>query len=608
MNSTLNKALVFHYMKNCIDIVNDFKGQTHETEVENSAYYLEEKSGEFSREKIYNLTAGKEELILVTDKELVEGDIPYGITYLVYWNNKHPFKPGVIPSSVRYLTFINGYDLPLIPGAIPNSVKSITFNEDFCQELVMGIIPWGVEFIDFNCVNLAKLDLGVIPSSVKNIKLNYKYEFEPGVIPSSVQTLVLNDFNQKLKPGDIPNGVIELFLPYNFDQKIEANVLPPSIKIIHFANAEYSHELEIGSIPYGVEEIYFEQIKRIGKNVLPNTIKKLVFDYGITFKLEDGILPTSLEYLSIMSSPFCYIDNKNFDDVLNYIQNCDTEAKLINLKTFKINGEIRKNLDNLPDGLEELEIESVTFNLPLNNLPFSLKKLKIQCLNYSHTLDNLPDGLEELIIFSNYNLPLDNLPNNLKFAKLGLNSYDHELNNLPNMLTCLELRGKFNCKLENLPFGLKKLSLIKFNGSLGQLPEGIERLSILDRSFILINKFPKSLTHLKLDYNIRMLDKELISNLKYIDLRGCDLKKKHKDIFPKDLIQLILDLSGFEEDIDCYNIVYANEYAHNMDKDKFKSVSPVIDKMNLFIESVSNNLIGKKIYNELIQKAPIFDP
>ncbi len=75
-----------------------------------------------------------------------------------------------------------------------------------------------------------------------------------------------------------------------------------------------------------------------------------------------------------------------------------------------------KLIDNLPDSIEELEIDS-RLQLELINLPSSIKKLKLNCKNINLII--LPKSIEYLKIYKK--ISLDNLTSSLlKFISIEL--------------------------------------------------------------------------------------------------------------------------------------------------------------------------------------------
>lgn len=84
------------------------------------------------------------------------------------------------------------------------------------------------------------------------------------------------------------------------------------------------------------------------------------------------------------------------------------------IKRVKFGKEFNQSLDNLPDGVIEIEfVRDSIFNQKLDNLPQSLKILILNN-SFNQPLDFLPNNLEKLYICYNYSNSLLNLPTGLK--------------------------------------------------------------------------------------------------------------------------------------------------------------------------------------------------
>jgi len=102
-----------------------------------------------------------------------------------------------------------------------------------------------------------------------------------------------------------------------------------------------------------------------------------------------------------------------------------------------------------------IDIKQLTLGYNFNqdlNIPPNIKKLN---LNYNNInlIDNLPNGIEELEFGCSFNLPLTNLLNSIKIISFNVNSkYDKELNNLPNFLEKLYLPIGYNKEIKNINY------------------------------------------------------------------------------------------------------------------------------------------------------------
>lgn len=101
-----------------------------------------------------------------------------------------------------------------------------------------------------------------------------------------------------------------------------------------------------------------------------------------------------------------YNENCNLgDEIKKYIVSlkiyntlADSLSYYSNLKKVVINNnEFNKDIDFLPDSIEELVISSCVFNTNISTYPQNLKNLSIESQSFNHPI-NIPNGLEKLII------------------------------------------------------------------------------------------------------------------------------------------------------------------------------------------------------------------
>jgi hypothetical protein len=78
-------------------------------------------------------------------------------------------------------------------------------------------------------------------------------------------------------------------------------------------------------------------------------------------------------------------------------------------------------VDNLPNGIEELELSDIK-NLELNNLPSGIKKIVFNnCHYFNKELNCLPKSIEYLKLNECYNKKISNIPTNLKTLECSKN-------------------------------------------------------------------------------------------------------------------------------------------------------------------------------------------
>jgi hypothetical protein len=112
----------------------------------------------------------------------------------------------------------------------------------------------------------------------------------------------------------------------------------------------------------------------------------------------------------------------------------DTLDKLINLKKLTLGHEFNEKLD----------------------IPYNIKSIKLNC-NNQYIINNLPDSIEELELDYMFNLELNDLLSSIKKIIFYKHSkYNKPLNNLPKAVELLELPHKYNIPI-NIPQEFKKI-------------------------------------------------------------------------------------------------------------------------------------------------------
>lgn len=118
------------------------------------------------------------------------------------------------------------------------------------------------------------------------------------------------DFNQPLKPGDIPNSVTHLTFGRMFNQPLKPGVIPNSVTHLTF-DYWFDKPLQPGDIPNSVTHLvlgyWFDY--SLEPNVIPNSVTHLRFSYRFHQKLKYGVMPNSLQVLEIFSHQLRFIDD-----------------------------------------------------------------------------------------------------------------------------------------------------------------------------------------------------------------------------------------------------------------------------------------------------------
>ncbi len=389
---------------------------------------------------------------------------------------------------------------------IPNNVQKLIINTfDDIKEVIIekDSIPNHIIELDLTC-NKQKLEPNIIPNTIKCLKFSYNFELEEGVIPYGVETLIFDNFNQKLKKGDIPNSIKILCLSQYFAQDIEEgaipnsvikmdfcygscpsslkiskriipNVLPNSIKELHLPYY-YNYDLELGVIPHGVELLDMRDYNRhLKPGVIPNSVKKLSLGYGVSmnYRLISGIIPYGVEELSLPS----YHNHKLKSGII------PNSVKILNFGN-KFNQILKKG--DIPNSVEYLYFGD-DYNRKLNNnsIPSSVKYLHLGC-DFNQILEkgDIPYNVEYLSLSRKYNQKIeqDVIPNSVKYFKIG-SEFNKQIgpNIIPNSVTHLTLPYtiKENLKVGDIPNSVLFLA-VYFGIEENMLPDKLIELVYID--------------------------------------------------------------------------------------------------------------------------------
>lgn len=174
-------------------------------------------------------------------------------------------------------------------------------------------------------------------------------------------------------------------------------------------------------------------------NTIRNTISNFI-KYIIT------IIYNYLNNSSISKCKYPYLIVNNYDDLRK-----ETDIFGIPYKS-KI---IRNELEGIDIGILEyqpLEYLHIDLNLYIN---------EDQILEFNHSLNKLPTTLKSLLIESRFNMPLDNLPNGIQYLYINSQIFNQSLDYLPYGLSTLIIcTGYFEetlHKLTNLPHMCRKV-------------------------------------------------------------------------------------------------------------------------------------------------------
>jgi hypothetical protein len=277
---------------------------------------------------------------------------------------------------------------------------------------------------------------------------NYNLEIRDPIVAQKLDGYVRNSYYSKYIDEtkydylEIQQQNINLNLFKNLTEivyrcilKIPINFLPSNLRVLEIFN---NMKIEEGVLP-NLEELvlgdYYD--KYIGENVLPESLKIMVFGESYWHKIKNDILPSNLRELEVRNSlaiGHCKLPN--------------------NLSKLVVGRNIRKSVFKI--------------------LPLNLRVLHLHGYPMTIQVGDLPPNLEELVLGNENKEYIREgvLPESLKILVFG-NSYNREIreNVLPKKLEELVFGDSYYypIKLSVLPVSLRYITISRYHGNLGDL-------------------------------------------------------------------------------------------------------------------------------------------
>ncbi|EFA85531.1 hypothetical protein PPL_01489 [Heterostelium album PN500] len=237
--------------------------------------------------------------------KMLPSNVLHGLTRLelVYFNR--PLEPGTLPSTLQYLKF-KSFNQPLSPGCLPEGLIDITFGHAFQHPIESGVLPNSLKSLTGSRTYSEQvIQKGALPPNLETLKFARLEPISNLEIPASLVTLegipiawlpLIKDLKNlrnlsiagfdgdRLKPGDIPEGVVNLKLSR---AKVMANenmpnIIPYSVKYLHLDDCDYAFPVDLA---YDFEEVKISgsttinhQLSYVKINKLDLQDSKLVFN------------------------------------------------------------------------------------------------------------------------------------------------------------------------------------------------------------------------------------------------------------------------------------------------------------------------------------------
>jgi hypothetical protein len=145
-----------------------------------------------------------------------------------------PLTHGMFSDNIHTLMFGVCFNQIILPNTLPNNLKKLVLGWCYKHTIIKGALPYGLKVLILQGTFNLELDEGVIPETVEELVLSHSYnhEFKQNVLPPNLNTYCSGFPNVYL-----PNTIEEMTFRGNccYDTYI-----PPSVKIIKFANETYN--------------------------------------------------------------------------------------------------------------------------------------------------------------------------------------------------------------------------------------------------------------------------------------------------------------------------------------------------------------------------------
>ncbi|GAM28893.1 hypothetical protein SAMD00019534_120690 [Acytostelium subglobosum LB1] len=328
----------------------------------------------------------------------------------------------------------------LLPGYIPSSVRSLTFGQGFNENIYPNILPQGLTYLHLGTSFQKPLCVGSIPSSVHTLHFeSYDYPFDQdGVLPSSLTKLTFQAFSNRLPPASTLPCLQTLSIPgWNDEKRMFALDLPPTLtSLIIYSLPEYCTTLPINLTHLSINYDFAQCIVKPLSNLTTISL-------GTISTLRLGDIPESVTYLSLF--------------FVKHIVAGAIPPRVITLSIERV--------DQIYIGMIPASVRALSFGnshscrLPPGSIPLGVHTLDIPKW-YKHPIIEglLPESLTILNLWDQ-RIRAGALPSSLKVIKL----LSHE-SHLPAgfQVETIELTGKYcDCPSKIHPY-LAVASQVKF--------------------------------------------------------------------------------------------------------------------------------------------------
>jgi hypothetical protein len=400
--------------------------------------------------------------------DVKKDNLPYLLTHIIFgdfFGFYNDIEDDVFPNSLEHIVFSGNFTQKITKKLLPKTLKTLEFGHESCFNYKIGkkVLPPFLKKLHFGCGSAFNqiIDIDVLPPLLEDLDLGYNYnqKINAGVLPLSLRKLTFGyegKYNIKFETNVLPQYLTHLIFDmyHIYNQKIEKGVLPQYLTHLIFKEGcHYNQKIEKDVLPQYLTNLIINGLynQKIKKGVLPQHLTHLTLTGRYNQKIEEGVLPQSLTHLTLRGHYNQKIEKRVLPQSLTHLD-------------IKYNKVIGNNI--FINSLTNLTIYMCKdTQLEIGLLPKSLISLTI-CGNFNQKIVKglFPDSLQFLTIISpvfDSKIESDALPESLVSINLKFEKYSQKIiNKLHSSLKYLSFGIKYNYTIKR---NMLPKSLISFN-------------------------------------------------------------------------------------------------------------------------------------------------
>ncbi len=255
-------------------------------------------------------------------------------------------------------------------------------------------------------------------------KINFSYfneVIEPNIIPDTVKIITFTNYNQEIGQNVLPRNLLVLNLGLDYNKKIGLNILPETLQELNLGNS-YDIPLEENVLPINLQKLVFGKYSWNGgvplaPGILPPNIKHLYFDGAYNYPIESGVIPNSVLDLRIYGKLKEKLIPHALPNSILYLWIGEYEFEFEN--------------HSLPNNLQRLYLNYYNKRIPPNTLPSHLVNIDFgqKFNNDGHEIEPnvFPNSVKQIVFGQNFKqlLTPENLPTHLESLYLTRIKYPY---------------------------------------------------------------------------------------------------------------------------------------------------------------------------------------